>query len=161
MIQHSARRKRNSPAAAIDRRLHFPAAAGIAILLVYGDTFIAMVDGARERVRLIGIDTPEAASMAASGIHPAETGSLEATSRLEALLEGKRVILVKDVSDRDSYGRLLRYAWLDAHTCVNLVLVEEGLASVVRIPPDIGLLEDLRQAETRAREAGLGLWSGK
>ncbi len=120
-----------------------------------------MVDGARERVRLIGIDTPEAASMAASGIHPAETGSLEATSRLEALLEGKRVILVKDVSDRDSYGRLLRYAWLDAHTCVNLVLVEEGLASVVRIPPDIGLLEDLRQAETRAREAGLGLWSGK
>jgi micrococcal nuclease len=202
MIPYSARRKRNSPAAAKNRRFHFPAGAGIAILLVYlvwlvmkpgdpaspaavsvtgptlqealmetaghevvrvvdGDTFIATVDGSRERVRLIGIDTPEAASAAEGSVRPAESGSLEATLRLEELLEGKRVFLVKDVSDRDSYGRLLRYAWLDAHTCVNLVLAEEGLAYVVRIPPDTALLEELRQTEKRAREAGLGLWSGK
>ena len=122
------------------------------VRIVDGDTFIAMVDGSRERIRLIGIDAPEAAPTI-------EKGSLEATARLEEMLEGKSVILVRDVSERDPYDRLLRYVWLDAHTCVNLVLVEEGLATVMHIPPDDALLEDLRRAEQQARDAGRGLWA--
>ena len=131
------------------------------VRVVDGDTFIVMVDGSRERIRLIGIDAPEAAWAAAGAVRPAEIGSLEATSRLEELLLGKSVLLASDVSDRDTYGRLLRYAWLDTRTCVNILLVEEGLASALRIPPDTAMAEDLRQAQQQAREAGLGIWSGK
>ncbi|HQW51790.1 MAG TPA: thermonuclease family protein, partial [Tepidiformaceae bacterium] len=71
-----------------------------------------------------------------------------------------RLCLEKDVSDRDQYRRLLRYAWLDDGRMVNEELLEAGMARVVTFPPDVKYHDArLLPAQRAASRAGLGIWS--
>ncbi len=130
--------------------------------VVDGDTLIASVDGVRERIRLIGIDSPEIAATGEDGsVKAGEPYGPEAALRLGELALGRPLRLVRDVSDRDRYDRLLRYVWLEDGTCINLVLVQEGLADAKSYPPDTAMQSELDQAERQAMDLGLGIWSGR
>jgi len=122
--------------------------------VVDGDTIQVSIDDRRYTVRYIGIDTPETVRPN----HPVEWMGPEATAANEALVAGKTVYLEKDVSETDSYGRLLRHVYLADGTMVNLELVRQGYAHAGSYPPDVKHQERLDQAEREAREAGRGLW---
>lgn len=127
-------------------------AAGISQALVVrvidGDT--VEIEGG-ERVRYIGMDTPESTNQ-----H--ECFGEEASARNRALVEGRVVDLETDVSNRDRYGRLLRYVYLDG-VMVNEQLVQEGYATVSTFPPDVKYQDRFLAAQRAARDAGIGLWS--
>lgn len=120
--------------------------------VVDGDT-IELEGG--EKVRYIGIDTPETVKPG----WPVECFGKEASRRNRELVEGKRVTLASDVSDRDRYGRLLRFAYLPDGTFVNELLVREGYARVASFPPDISKQDVFLAAERDARAAKRGLWA--
>lgn len=118
---------------------------GVVAYAVDGDT-LAMQNG--NRVRLIGIDTPE----------KGEPCWQEAKDRLRELVEGKKVLLFKDVSETDKYGRLVRYVYADGNF-VNLVVVQEGFASAFRFEPDTSLADVFALAELNAKASNAGcLW---
>jgi micrococcal nuclease len=103
--------------------------------------------GGGERVRYIGIDTPEVG----------EPYCQEAAEANRNLVEGKRVRLEKDVEDKDEYGRLLRYVWVDT-TMVNAELVRSGYAYSYSYRPNIRYQEYILEVEKEAREQQRGLW---
>lgn len=130
---------------------------GVVVDVVDGDTIKVEVDGEVFTVRYIGIDTPET-------VHPTvpiEWMGPEASAANSALVAGQNVVLEKDVSETDQYGRLLRYVWLEQTgrwLLVNFELVRLGYANSSSYPPDV-LYQDLfRQAEREASAAGIGLW---
>jgi micrococcal nuclease len=130
------------------------------VRVVDGDTIRVMVGGVEERVRYIGMDTPELNTNSAATPEPWADDATDANARL---LARGRLILEKDVSDRDHYERLLRNAWVErdgAWTLVNLALVAEGYAQVSTYPPDVKYVDALLAAGRAAREAGRGLWGG-
>ncbi|GAB7386765.1 thermonuclease family protein [Bacillaceae bacterium] len=120
--------------------------------VVDGDTFV--IEGG-ERVRLIGVDTPESVKPN----HPVEPYGKEAKAFTKRMLEGKRVRLEFDVAERDRYGRLLAYVYLEDGTFYNLLLVEEGYGKVLTVPPNVEHAEEFVEAERRARQEEKGLWS--
>ena len=122
------------------------------VRVIDGDT-IELESG--ERVRYIGIDTPELHN---SGQLP-ECYGKEAALKNAELVEGKEIRLVKDVSDRDGYDRLLRYVYV-GEIFVNETLVSEGFARAATYPPDVAQSETFRAAEKAARSSSRGLWSG-
>ncbi len=130
-----------------------PAGAQEAVVsrVIDGDTFVIE---SGEKVRLIGVDTPEKAGPYTKE----EPMGKEATAFSKALLEGQTVYLAKDTSETDRYGRLLRYAYLSDGTFVNLRLVEEGLAKAVEFPPDTAYAEVFETAEAEAAQQNKGLW---
>lgn len=125
-------------------------------------TVVSVVDGdtikieGGEIVRYIGVDTPETVDPR----RPLECFGKEASAKNKELVQGKVVELEKDVSDRDRYGRLLRYIWI-GDTMVNEMLVREGFASVSTYPPDVKYVDRFLAAERLAREEKKGLWSGE
>lgn len=128
------------------------------VLSIYdGDTIAVSIDGARERVRIIGIDAPE---MGRSG-NAADCYAQPATSRVQSLLQGERVHLLADPTqaDRDAYDRLLRHVVLNGGGHLALLLVEEGFAVERQYAAPYQYQSDLQAAQGRARAAGLGLWS--
>ncbi len=130
------------------------------VRVVDGDTIRVMVGGVEERVRSIGIDTPELNTSSAATPDPYAEAATDANARL---LAGGRLVLEKDVSERDHYERLLRNVWIErdgAWTLVNLALVAEGYAQVSTYPPDVKYVDVLLAAGRAAREAGRGLWGG-
>lgn len=119
---------------------------------VDGDT-IELESG--ETVRYIGVDAPES-------VHPRkplECFGVESAKKNAELVESKAVRLERDVSERDRYGRLLRYVYI-GEMFVNEELIRQGFAYAVTYPPDVRYQERLREAERDARAAGRGLWSG-
>jgi micrococcal nuclease len=73
--------------------------------------------------------------------------------------EGERVRLEKDISNRDKYGRLLRFVYLEDGTFVNEVLVRKGYAYASPYTPDISKKDFFREAESDARMHARGLWN--
>lgn len=122
--------------------------------VVDGDTIV--VDGG-ERIRLIGIDTPESVDPR----RPVECFGREAAAFMEALLPpGTEVRLVFDVETEDQYGRTLAYVHrLDGGLFVNLHLVEEGYAQAATYPPNVEHTDQFAEATREAREANRGLWN--
>ena len=118
---------------------------GRVIRVIDGDTVDIVLSGERQRVRYIGINTPERN----------EPCYEQATQANIDLVLGKTVRLVKDKSDTDRYGRLLRYLFVD-DIFVNKVLVEQGLAEAVLYKPDDQYYNLLSDLEGVAAEAGLG-----
>ena len=103
-------------------------------------------------VRLIGIDAPEVYS-------EPECFGREASAFAKRLLPlGTRVRYRVGTEDRDRYGRLLAYVWLPDGRMLNRVLVEEGYAQQLTIPPNVEFADAFRAAARAARQAGLGLW---
>lgn len=129
------------------------------VRIVDGDTIRAVVGGVEHPIRYIGIDTPESAAAAT----PVEALSLEAAEMNRRLLQGGELVLERDVSEVDRFGRLLRYIWLrhpsGEYTFVNLELVLAGYAQVATYPPDIRYVDVFLAALRDAREAGRGLWA--
>jgi micrococcal nuclease len=125
----------------------------LATRAVDGDTIEVEIEGVSYKVRYIGIDTPE--------LHhptkPVEYFAQEAYEKNRELVEGKTVFLEKDVSETDSYGRLLRYVYV-GNTFVNAYLVQQGYAQVSTYPPDVKYQERFVELQREAREAGRGLW---
>ena len=115
--------------------------------VVDGDT-VVLAGG--ERVRYIGIDTPEVTD------GPAFYGP-EAKEANRRLVEGRRVRLERDITDRDRYDRLLRYVYVDG-VMVNAELVREGFARVLDYPPDTRYTTCFTALEEEAIEEGRGMW---
>ncbi len=122
--------------------------------VVDGDTIDVEIAGKIERVRYIGIDTPETVDPR----KPVQCFGVEASKKNKELVEGKMVRLEKDITDRDRYKRLPRYIWL-GDTLINQTLVEQGFATSYSYPPDIKYQDKFVAAEKKAREDKLGLWT--
>lgn len=113
--------------------------------VIDGDTII--IDG-NVKVRYVGVDAPEVDECFAD----------EALAENRKLVEGKTVTLEKDVSDKDKYGRLLRYVYIDG-LLVSDYLIRQGFGSVMGIKPDLRYYEKLKRSQKEARELNRGLWS--
>ncbi len=98
-------------------------------------------------VRLLGINAPERG----------QPYYQEATTRLRELVEGKKVIFENDIQDKDRYGRLLRYLFIN-DSFVNLQLVEEGYATVYIISPNKKYETDLRNTENETKTLKVNIW---
>lgn len=122
------------------------------VRVVDGDTIV--LDG-NERVRLIGVNTPESVDPR----RPVQWYGKEAAAWTRKALQGRKVRLAHDVEPRDRFGRTLAYVFLEDGTLFNLRLVEEGMAFAYPFPPNIAHEAEFRAAERQAREAGKGLWS--
>jgi endonuclease YncB( thermonuclease family) len=120
-----------------------------------GDTFVAAVDGRRERVRVIGVDTPETVAPN----RPVEPYGPQASSFAKRHLAGATVRLAGDVEPRDRYGRLLAYVWLADGTFWNGLLVAEGYAQQLTIPPNVAYAGLFRRLVAEARRERRGLWA--
>jgi endonuclease YncB( thermonuclease family) len=120
-----------------------------------GDTFVASVRGRRERVRVIGVDTPE--SVAPN--RPDEPYGEEASKFARFHLDGETVRLAGDAEPRDRYGRMLAYVWLDDGTFWNALLVAEGYAQQLTIPPNVTYAGLFRRLAGEARREDRGLWA--
>ncbi len=116
-----------------------------------GDTF-RTEDG--ERVRLIGIDTPEVDGEACF--------ATEATAALTRLAPpGTEVVLEIDVEETDRFGRTLAYVHRVADDLlVNLELARLGVAVQLTVPPNVARAEEIGRVVAEARDAGRGLWGG-
>jgi micrococcal nuclease len=112
--------------------------------VIDGDTII--IEGGYH-VRYIGIDAPE------SG----EFYYLEAKQINEGLVAGKNVRLERDISDKDSYGRLLRYVYI-GDDFANAEIVRQGCAWAVAYPPDVKYQIYLEAMEKEARQSKRGVW---
>jgi len=121
--------------------------------VVDGDT-IKLENG--ERVRYIGVDTPETK-------HPykkVQYFGKEASVFNTKLVEGKKIRLEYDVEKRDKYGRLLAYVYID-DIFVNAELVKQGYARVMTIRPNTRYAEYFKKLQDQAKEEKKGLWAKK
>jgi micrococcal nuclease len=120
-----------------------------------GDTIEIGVAGKIEKVRLIGVDTPETVDPR----KPVEFFGNEASEFAGKLVEGKKVVLRDELGgqDRDKYGRLLRYVYLEDGTFVNAEIIRQGYGHAYVVFP-FSHMEEFRAYEWQAREKGLGLW---
>lgn len=122
--------------------------------VVDGDTIVVKLKGGkRERVRLIGIDTPE--------LNPAECFGIEATARTRRLALGKPVRLVGDTTQdtRDRYRRLLAYVVLPRRVDLGRKLIVGGFGSVYVYDRPFARLNSYQAAESAAQSNGRGLWN--
>jgi micrococcal nuclease len=120
--------------------------------IIDGDT-IVLENG--DTVRYLGIDTPETH-------HPkigVECGGREAEEENKKLLKNKKVRLIKDETEKDRYGRLLRYVFTEDGVFVNYELVRNGFAQTLEIPPDHLFRKTLLDAQNIAVKEKLGIWS--
>ena len=136
------------------------------VTFVYDGDTVKLSNG--EKVRLLGIDTPEARENDKllrdakwSGRDPwdiIEDGK-KATEFTRALLDGQKVQLEYDVETRDKYGRLLAYLYLEDGTFVNAEIIKAGYAEVMVIPPNMKYSRQFHLWENEAREQKNGLWA--
>ncbi|MEO5679648.1 MAG: thermonuclease family protein [Acidimicrobiales bacterium] len=134
-----------------------PAGTATVERVVDGDTVaVRLAGGRRERVRLLGIDTPESVKPHT----PVQCFAKEASSRLASLLpRASSVRLVRDVEERDRYGRLLAYLYRQPDGLfVNLDMARGGYAQLLTYPPNVAHVEELQRAVREARDARRGLW---
>jgi len=128
------------------------------VRIVDGDTIVVSIKGKSFKLRYIGMDTPEDVDPNS----PVEPMSREAAAANQKLVAGKTVVLEKDVSETDRYGRLLRYVWLhqgSTWTLVNLELVRLGFASAESYPPNVRYDEVFAAAEGAAQVSFVGVWA--
>jgi len=129
---------------------------GVCIRVVDGDTIIVRLNGRKERVRLIGVDTPETVRPDT----PVQYYGKEASAFTRQMVERKPVRLEYDWQRRDKYDRLLAYVYLEDGTFLNAELIKQGYGhAYTRFP--FKYLKRFRGYEREARENGRGLWGNK
>lgn len=133
-----------------------------------GDTFSVIFNGRKEKIRLIGIDTPESRRNDRSK----KQGKEENLDQEEIVAMGKeakafiarqiqkgdRVKLEFDVQERDKYGRFLCYVYLEDGRMLNEIMIGEGYAYPLTIAPNVKYESKFREAFVQARENNRGLW---
>lgn len=124
--------------------------------VIDGDTIVVKIADKEERVRLIGVDTPET-------VHPnkpVEYFGKEASEFTKRMVEGKNVKLEYDWQKRDKYKRLLAYVYLEDGTFLNAEIIKQGYGfAYTRFP--FKYLDEFRKYEREARESNKGLWADK
>jgi micrococcal nuclease len=139
-----------APSAEIDREdVEFETAKITRV--IDGDT--VEIEGG-QKVRYIGIDTPETVDPR----KPVQCFGAEASKKNKDLVEGKIVRMEKDVTDKDKYGRLLRYVYV-GDDFINVEMVKQGFAYSYSYPPDIKFQNQILQAQQEAEAGKRGLWS--
>jgi micrococcal nuclease len=131
--------------------------------VVDGDTIVVNINGQDEKIRLIGVNTPESVDPR----KPVECFGLEASKYTKTLLENQSVILESDPTqgDTDKYGRLLRYVLLPGTsatinpTNINLKLIQDGYAHEYTYNKPYKYQKQFKQAQSDASSAQRGLWS--
>lgn len=117
--------------------------------VVDGDTFVT---GSGQKVRMIGMNTPEV-------FGEAQYYGQEASDFSKQRLESKTVYLFKDVSDTDKYDRLLRFVFLeDDSVMFNETLIVEGYANTMSLPPDVLFTKKFSLLKREAQDNQVGLW---
>jgi len=132
--------------------------------VVDGDT-LALENG--ERVRLIGIDTPEIhesnklyrdSRKSGQDLRTIKEMGQQAYNFTKSLVEGKRVRLEFDIEKTDRYKRLLAYVYLKDGTFVNAEIIKQGYASIATYPPNVKNVDLFTKLYQEARENNRGLW---
>jgi micrococcal nuclease len=135
-----------------------PTESATVVRVVDGDTIVVdRGSGIGESLRYIGMDTPETMDPR----RPVQCMGAEASLANRRVVEGRTVILERDVSEVDRFGRLLRHVWLQdgsAWVLVGLRLVGDGYAYASSYPPDVKYDERMREAQREAESRGRGLW---
>lgn len=122
--------------------------------VVDGDTIVISYKNKSERVRFIGINTPESVHSDPSRNTPE---GIIASQFTKDLLTDKYVEIELDVEERDKYGRILAYVYLDGEM-VNKTLLKEGYAQVATYPPNVKYVDEFVELEREARDNQVGLW---
>ncbi len=125
--------------------------------VVDGDTLVVNINGVDEKVRLIGMNTPETVDPRKS----VECFGKEASARMEQLADGKNVRLESDSTQsiRDIYGRLLDYVYLEDGQMLNRKMIAEGYAYEYTYMTPYKYQKEFRDIQTLARVSARGLWS--
>jgi len=140
-----------------------PTETAVVLRIVDGDTIEVDRGNGPEKLRYIGVDTPETIDPGS----PVEWMGPEASKANAELVEGQTVLLEHDVSETDQYGRLLRYVWVEDASApsgwlmVNLALVTRGFAQVATYPPDVRYVDLYLGAQREAKAAAVGLWGAE
>ncbi len=126
------------------------------VRIIDGDTIVVLVNGVQEKIRLIGVDTPETFDSRGT---PQCLGE-EASNFVTSLLENQIVRLEADQSqdDRDKYGRLLRYVYLE-DILINKEIIARGYGYEYTYRRPYKYQTNFRNAEQTARENQIGLWA--
>jgi micrococcal nuclease len=129
---------------------------GVVVEVIDGDTVDVELAGRTERVRLLGIDTPETVDPD----RPVGCHGPEASALTHSLLpDGTTVRLERDTEARDRYGRLLAYVFrVDDGLFVNEAILVAGEAEILSIEPNHAYATRLAAAADAARAGGAGLW---
>ena len=125
------------------------------VAYVYDGDTITLESG--ERVRLLGINTPEIESR----YRKKEVGGQAAKKWLQEELSRGEVLLEYDQLRHDKYGRVLAHLFLADGEHLNKAIIQAGLATLNIVPPNIRYLDELRHAELQAKQQGIGIWSMK
>jgi micrococcal nuclease len=126
------------------------------VRVVDGDTVVVQTAGRTERVRYIGVDTPESVKPGT----PVQCFAKAASSANRRLVAGEAVRLVHDAEARDRYGRTLAYVYRASDGLfVNAELVRDGYARPLAIKPNVAHAAEFVRLAASARRAGRGLWS--
>ncbi|MGB3737107.1 MAG: thermonuclease family protein [Ilumatobacter sp.] len=125
--------------------------------VIDGDTIDAIIDGREERIRLIGIDTPETKKPNS----PIECFGPEATAFTESLLPvGTPIRIERDTVNRDDFGRLLGYVYrAEDGVFVNYETIRQGFATPLSIEPNTTYIDLFVDAARSAESDDVGLWS--
>ena len=136
--------------------------------IVDGDTFHIILNGKLEKIRLIGIDTPESrinaktkkdAERSNQNVSQIISLGKAATKYVKTLVKpGDEINLELDVQTRDRYGRLLVYVYIKDGRMLNELIVGNGYASPLTYPPNVKYVELFQSAYKKAREENKGLW---
>lgn len=133
-----------------------------------GDTFSVFFNERKEKIRLIGIDTPESRRNKKAEKQSDEENidqetivamGKKAKEFMASLIKkGDKVRLEFDSQERDKYGRFLCYVYLEDGRMLNEVIIREGYAYPLTIAPNVKYEEKFREAFRFARENSRGLW---
>jgi micrococcal nuclease len=143
---------RPTPAATAATTTTATATRALVAYVIDGDTIIVTVRARRTRVRLLGLDAPEATRRR-------DCFGARATAGLRRLLPvGTAILLAVDRRRADPYGRALGYVWRADGVFVNRDLVRRGYATTLSLPPAGPYGAEFATAEALARAARAGLW---
>lgn len=122
-----------------------------------GDTITISMDGVSEKIRFIGIDTPEIGNVN----KPSDCLAEEAKKEMESVLEGHQVRLEFDETqgERDKYGRLLAYVYLDEGTFLNRLMIQKGFAHEYTYQKKYKYVDDFMADEDKAQFEEIGIWN--
>lgn len=124
--------------------------------VIDGDTIDVSINGTKEKVRLIGIDTPEIVDPR----KPVQCFGREASQKTKEVLLNQKVKLEADSTqdDRDRYRRLLRYVFLEDGTNINKYLIEQGYAYEYTYEEPYIYQSQFKEAQKIAQDSKRGLW---
>ncbi|MDP1846153.1 MAG: thermonuclease family protein [Solirubrobacteraceae bacterium] len=129
---------------------------GRVVKVVDGDTIHVQLGAVREKVRYIGVDTPETKDPR----RPVQCFGEQASQFNARLVGDERVRLHRDVEERDRYGRLLAYVHrVRDGLFVNAELARLGYAQPLTIAPNVRYADRFAALAREARAAGRGLWA--